>query len=52
MLTKDEADILKDIAPENYFYAKNQAVIRNVKELKTALEGMDEDTFKHLSPSF
>jgi len=32
---------------ENYFYASNSIIIKNVSELKTALEGMDENTFNH-----
>ena len=36
-----------DIAPEQYFYARNEAIITNLSELKESLDKMDDDTFNH-----
>lgn len=37
----------EEISPEHYFFARNQVVIKDLSELKAALEQMDDGAFSH-----
>ena len=43
----EKASILEDILPEHHFWARNGTIIKNLRELKAAIEQMDDATFMH-----
>lgn len=47
MVSVNEEDILKDVPSHHYFLARNGVTIKNLQELKTAIEQMDDASFKH-----
>ena len=48
MATKDEARrYLCDTAPEQCFWVNNGAILKNLDELASALQEMNEDTYRH-----
>jgi len=36
-----------DIQPDQYFYARNESIITDLSDLKSALENMDDDSYNH-----
>lgn len=47
-LTQEDASrILSNVTPENCFWINNGPIVGNISELPEAIEGVDDDTFRH-----
>jgi len=43
----EDENSVKDIPPNQHFWARNGTIIKNLHGLKTAIEHMDQETFDH-----